>query len=177
MPRSPSPRPSPQRRGRTIGRVATNRGIQTLFAGCEELSGGELTAESAAYATPKAAEASPSPLQKGRGLLGVVNPAVLAVTAETRWAQPGGAGNPKSAGEARSLFADGDSFRAAHLTAETRRGKPSPASFRCTAIVEIARSLRKSVAAYRARSIAASALACDLRLSRIMFDGCFIRSG
>ena len=30
--RSPSPRPSPQRRGRTIGRVATNRGLQTFRA-------------------------------------------------------------------------------------------------------------------------------------------------
>ena len=31
-PRSPSPRPSPQRRGRTIGRVATKRGIQASRA-------------------------------------------------------------------------------------------------------------------------------------------------
>ena len=31
-PRSPSPRPSPQRRGRTIGRGVTNRGIQTARA-------------------------------------------------------------------------------------------------------------------------------------------------
>ncbi len=31
-PRSPSPRPSPQRRGRTIGRGVTNRGIQTSRA-------------------------------------------------------------------------------------------------------------------------------------------------
>ena len=31
-PRSPSPRPSPQRRGRTIGRVVTNRGIQAARA-------------------------------------------------------------------------------------------------------------------------------------------------
>jgi len=31
-PRSPSPRPSPQRRGRTIGRVATHRGLQTSRA-------------------------------------------------------------------------------------------------------------------------------------------------
>ena len=37
--------------------------------------------------------------------------------------------------------------------------------------------LRKSVAAYRARSIVASALAGDFRLSRIIFDGCSIRSG
>ena len=53
--------------------------------------------------------------------------------------------NPKSAG-GRSPFASVDSFQAAHLTAETRRAqrrKPSPASFLCTAIVEIARSLRK----------------------------------
>ena len=31
-PRSPSPRPSPQRKGRTIGRVVTNRDIQTARA-------------------------------------------------------------------------------------------------------------------------------------------------
>jgi len=31
-PRSPSPRPSPQRRGRTIGRGATHRGLQTSRA-------------------------------------------------------------------------------------------------------------------------------------------------
>ena len=70
--------------------------------------------------------------------------------------QPGGAGNPKvegrrskSAGEARSSFTGGDYFRAAQLTAETRRarrGKPSPASFLCTAIVCIVRRLQRNFA-------------------------------
>ena len=52
--------------------------------------------------------------------------------------------NPKPEG-GRGSFADGDSFRAAHLTAETRRarrGKPSPASFLCAAIAKVVRKLR-----------------------------------
>ena len=56
--------------------------------------------------------------------------------------------NPKGAG--RSSFASGDSFRAAHLTAEarrTRRRKPSPASFLCTAIAEVVRKLRRILTA------------------------------
>ena len=51
-------------------------------------------------------------------------------TAETRRAQPGGAGNPKSEdrrGRPGVILAGGDSFRAAHLTAETRRAQPGGA--------------------------------------------------
>ena len=66
-------------------------------------------------------------------------------------------------GGGRSSFASGDSFRAAHLTAETRRAqrrKPSPASFLC--------ALRVSAVKFPARDFLA---ACEqLRLDYCSAD-------
>ena len=80
---SKNPRPQNSSRSHNLGRRPKTTCQHTLCAG--QGTGLPHTEESAAYPTPKAAEASPSPLPKGRGLwgeglLGVVYPEVLAVS-------------------------------------------------------------------------------------------------